>query len=702
MQRLYAGAMTHPVSSDRRPLPAGLPARPGLRRLLALPVLGLLAAAVLMLAPALASADSASSLTIVGTSDMNDSGLMPSLIQPQFQAAFPQFSFHYLGSATGAAIQNAENGNNGPSMLVVHAPSLENQFVSNGFSYQNQYGHAIFTNDFVLVGPTGDPAGVTPDAHNIAAAMADIARVGAAGGTSTFVSRGGTTAASGTTVEEHALWALMNSAGLTPAGVVVCNVSAADGGGMTPISPTVQATSGQDCPAAAPDSGSVAQVDAPNWYVINSSTQAANMVATNACTFTSPTRPASSCYTLTDRGTMDYLQSKPAGTTGLGNLGILARDNAASSPGGQNALINYFHIYIINPDKPGETVNLTAAQDFMDFITSPAIQSELKGYLTGSSGDNGTTVFNATASPRLTASGFPSKLTAGKTATVTGNLSNLEPGYPALSGQTVSIDELEGLTSVPVATGKTDASGNYSITFSPPSSGSYQASTGSISQIEIASLNPAYGDVLSPATTTAVPLTLSGRVGISKLTASTGGVSVTGRVGPAAPDANGEVDVLARKQGSKGAFKTIGSSALKTGAKTYGVNGNLAPGKWQIETRYRDGNLFTAATSGSRKVTVSGNLVTVRFKKVTIKKGKVIIRGVIGQPSATSGGKLALFAQKSGSTKFKRIGKASIRKGKVKFTIKAKLRKGSYTLQLQYSHRGQTSSFSKLKTVSVR
>ena len=81
--------MTRPVSSDRRPLSADLPARPGLRRLLALPILGLLAAAVLMLAPALASADSASTLSIVGTSDMTDSGLMPNLIQPQFQAAFP-------------------------------------------------------------------------------------------------------------------------------------------------------------------------------------------------------------------------------------------------------------------------------------------------------------------------------------------------------------------------------------------------------------------------------------------------------------------------------------------------------------------------------------------------------------------------------------------------------------------------------------
>ena len=615
--------MTHPVSQGRRPLPADLPARPGLRRLLALPVLGLLAAAALMLTPALASADSASTLSIVGTSDISDSGLIPNLIQPQFQAAFPQFTFKYTGSATGTAIQNAESGNGGPSVLIVHAASLENQFVSGGFSYQNQFGHAIFTNDFVLTGWTPDPAGAAADAHNIAKAFADVAAAGVAGH-ATFVSRGGGATASGTTVEEHAIWQLVNDAGLTPAGVTLCTVTAPNGGGMAPTNTGAQG-------ATCPDGGTVV-TSIPSWYLINNVSQGLNMTATNACTLTGAV--PNSCYTLTDRGTYDYLNSKPAGTAGLGNLSIIARDNSASAPGGANALINYFHAYIINPNKPGETVNVAAAQDFMDFITSPAIQSELKGYLTGSPGDNGTPVFVASASPKIAASGFPSKVAAGKSVTVTGTLTQPQVGYPALAGQTVSINELEGLTSIPVASGKTDANGNYSITFTPPSSGSYQAATGSISQIENATLNPTYGDILSPSSTAAVPVTVTGTISISKATASTGGVSVTGSMGPAAPDSNAAVDVLARKQGSKGVFKTIGSSAVKTGAKTYAVNGNLNPGKWQIETRYRDGSQFTAATSGTRNLTVSGNIVTVSFKKVTIKKGKLTLSGVIGQPPA--------------------------------------------------------------------
>ena len=184
------------------------------RRLLTAPFAGVLAAAALLFAPALASADTSSTLTVVGTSDVSDSGLVPNVIMPQFKTAFPQFSFHYVGSATGAAIQAAENGTGGPSALIVHAASLENQFVAQGFSFNNQFGNAIFTNDFVLAGNDADPAGVLAGApHNIAQAFADVATAGQAG-TATYYSRGGTTNASGTTVEEHALWALVDSSGL--------------------------------------------------------------------------------------------------------------------------------------------------------------------------------------------------------------------------------------------------------------------------------------------------------------------------------------------------------------------------------------------------------------------------------------------------------------------------------------------------------
>ena len=73
----------------------------------------------------------------------------------------------------------------------MHAASLENQFVSGGYSYNNQYGNAIFTNNFVLAGPNADPAGVKANgASNVAQAFADVASAGVAGRAS-FFTRGG-------------------------------------------------------------------------------------------------------------------------------------------------------------------------------------------------------------------------------------------------------------------------------------------------------------------------------------------------------------------------------------------------------------------------------------------------------------------------------------------------------------------------------
>src|SRR3984885_15764698 len=221
MHCLYAGAMRKTLSILRhRARPGAHGGAGALRRPLALPLLGLLTAGMLLLAPALAHA--ATTLTVVGTSDVNDSGLIPNLIKPEFQAAYPAYTLNYVPSATGQAIQSAENGNGSPSALIVHAASLENQFVAGGFSYNNQFGNAIFTNDFVIVGPTGDPAGAgTNAANNAAQSFADIAAAGAQGN-ATFFGRGGATTASGTTIEEHGIWALVASSGLQPASLTLC------------------------------------------------------------------------------------------------------------------------------------------------------------------------------------------------------------------------------------------------------------------------------------------------------------------------------------------------------------------------------------------------------------------------------------------------------------------------------------------------
>jgi ABC-type tungstate transport system permease subunit len=678
-------------------------------------VAAVLATAMLFAASA-AHADSAGTLTVVGTSDVSDSGLIPNLIQPEFQNQYPQYQFEYIGKATGTAIGIAEAGGaTGPSVLIVHAASLENQFVTGGFSYQNQPGYAIFRNDFVLAGPTGDPAGIgtSNDVSNIAASMAAIASGGAAGN-AYFDSRGGTNTAPGTTVEEHKLWALMNTAGLSPSGVILCDVSAADGGGMTPISSSVQSTSGMACP----DNGTVSQADAPAWYVINSNTtQTGNVMAANSCT-----QGAGKCYVLSDRGTVDYLMSgTTAGTVNLiPNLKIVTRDDSASAPGGQYELVNYFHAYIINPSAPNESVNLAAAQAFISFLTSQSFQAQLKNYLENSTitGDSGGAPFVADASPTITESGLPTKITAGTHVTITGSVTNNEIGYPVLSGKPVSIDEVVAGLPQPVrgATTTTTSTGGYSITFTPASSGSYEVVTPQITQLEDPTLSPTYSDTLSAGASTPISVMVTSAPTIL-VKAVTGGATVSGSLVPAAPDGNGRVIVLARKRGSTGSYSQVGGTSLTTGQTAYSANVSLAPGRWQLEVSYQDDELATG-TSATANVTVSASSTAVTIKKSSAKKGKVTVSGSLSQ-AAGGGAMVELFALQTGklgatrktvrelgariaSASFKRVGKASVKAGKTTFTITGRLKRGySYVLQLEFTQTGQPASFSKVSSLAV-
>jgi ABC-type tungstate transport system permease subunit len=673
-----------------------------MRKTLAIPA-GLLAAAALMFAPAPASADTASTLTVVGTSDVADSGLMPTFLQPQFHQQFPQFTFKYVGSATGAAIQSAMNGTGGPSVLIVHAPSLENQFVHGGFSLNNEFGNAIWTNDFVLAGSSADPAGVgAKAANNIAQGFADVASAGAAG-KAVFYSRGGTNNASGTTVKEHALWALMAGAGLTPAGVVTCNVSAADGGGATPIKSTVQATSGQPCP----DSGSVSQTDAPSWYHINGGNQAANVVATNACTAGGGN--GSNCYSLTDRGTFDYLASgtDPAGT--VPNLKIVTRNNSASAPGGATELINYFHIYIINPSKPGETVNVTAAQDFVNFLTSTAVQGGLKNYL-AHTGDPGGPPFVADASPHLTVKGLPKTYHAGKPLTVSGQVTNAEPGFPAPSGKTVFVDQIIAGAPVHVASAKTNASGNYRIRFSPTSTGSYEVSTGQISQIEIPTLNPAFGDILSPAATASVPVAVQSKLTKLSVKSVGGRALVVGSVAPGTGHAKATVTFLARKNGSHGRFKKVavdhlGSNDGNFAAALALADTTKAKKGWQVKLTFQDGKRVRSTTSAAKKVKVKPKpLGSPKLGSLKVSNGNATLGGSVF-PTATPGANVQLLALNTAAgspDRFRVLKTAHLKRGQKKFTLHAKLKRGTrWILELQYGQKGQASGFSKLRTIAV-
>jgi tungstate transport system substrate-binding protein len=102
---------------------------------------------------------------------------------------------------TGAALELGRNGD--ADVVMVHARNLEDQFVAEGYGVNRR---DIMYNDFIILGPSSDPAGVS-DAGSAAEAMDLIAE-----NESVFISRGDN---SGTHNRELQLW---SSAGVDPSG----------------------------------------------------------------------------------------------------------------------------------------------------------------------------------------------------------------------------------------------------------------------------------------------------------------------------------------------------------------------------------------------------------------------------------------------------------------------------------------------------
>ncbi len=137
-------------------------------------------------------------LLVASTTSTYDSGLFDALL-PAFKAAHPDYDVVVNAVGTGEALKLGESCD--ADVLLVHAPAAEQEFVDAGFGVERR---RIMYNDFVIVGPENDAAGVA-SADSAAEAFARIA----AGGFG-FVSRGDD---SGTNKAELRIW---ESAGLEP------------------------------------------------------------------------------------------------------------------------------------------------------------------------------------------------------------------------------------------------------------------------------------------------------------------------------------------------------------------------------------------------------------------------------------------------------------------------------------------------------
>jgi len=138
-------------------------------------------------------------LILATTTSTQDSGLLDVLI-PLFEHQ-TGYVVQTVAVGTGAALQMGEDGN--ADVLLVHAPSSEKTFMDNGFGSDRRL---VMHNDFIIVGPADDPAGI----KGTATAVGAFQKIVAAG--ATFVSRGDD---SGTNKMELSLW---QKAAIDPAG----------------------------------------------------------------------------------------------------------------------------------------------------------------------------------------------------------------------------------------------------------------------------------------------------------------------------------------------------------------------------------------------------------------------------------------------------------------------------------------------------
>jgi tungstate transport system substrate-binding protein len=137
------------------------------------------------------------SIKLATTTSTENSGLL-AVLHPSFEKK-TGIRVDVLAMGTGKALRTGGNGD--VDVVFVHAPAAELQYVAEGYFVNRQ---AVMHNDFVIVGPKGDPAKLGL-LTSIEEALTHIVETNTA-----FVSRGDD---SGTHKKEKALWA---SIGLTP------------------------------------------------------------------------------------------------------------------------------------------------------------------------------------------------------------------------------------------------------------------------------------------------------------------------------------------------------------------------------------------------------------------------------------------------------------------------------------------------------
>ena len=152
---------------------------------------------LLLLVTGLAAAHAASDLRLATTTSTENSGLLNAIL-PLFEAKYDT-KVRVISVGSGKAMKLGENGD--VDVVLVHSRADEEKFVAAGFGVNRR---DVMYNDFIIVGPKSDPAGIRSSV--VVTAFKKIAAAD-----SGFVSRGDE---SGTHKMEQSYW---KAAGVEPA-----------------------------------------------------------------------------------------------------------------------------------------------------------------------------------------------------------------------------------------------------------------------------------------------------------------------------------------------------------------------------------------------------------------------------------------------------------------------------------------------------
>ncbi len=152
--------------------------------------LSLAAASLVLVSYSASSADTPNRIRLATTTSTYHSGLLDYLL-PAFEGD-SGYKVDVIATGTGKALKMGENGD--VDVVMTHAPKAEADFVEKGYGVLPR---KLMYNDFVVVGPAGDPAKIAQQS-NVIDVFNKIAESGV-----TFISRGDD---SGTHKKELGIW----------------------------------------------------------------------------------------------------------------------------------------------------------------------------------------------------------------------------------------------------------------------------------------------------------------------------------------------------------------------------------------------------------------------------------------------------------------------------------------------------------------